>query len=283
MSEFEQRKDLRWRFLRAAYDLSPGRQERLVGLYEIAERLGMNFRNDDDLGRLLDMANYWGDKGLIQQKMDNYATFSVTVEAIDEVENNEPLRSPLEDLLQGSLTWSSPPVATNESSRGMVIEEPPVEVSDSLRRFKEDYPNPEKVAFIMMEFGTTKGHYFIVDAVKKALNENEIVGVRADDKRYHDDLYYNVVTYLHGCGLALAVFERLEANVTNPNIALEVGYLLAMGKPVCLLKDQTLETLQSDLVGKLYDPFDPQDPDQTIPPLVSRWLRDKGLVQYTTT
>ncbi len=50
-----------------------------------------------------------------------------------------------------------------------------------------------------------------------------------------------------------------------------------MRKPVCLLKDRTLATLQADLVGRLYDEFDPQNPARTIPPVIQKWLSDKGL------
>jgi hypothetical protein len=53
--------------------------------------------------------------------------------------------------------------------------------------------------------------------------------------------------------------------------------LFAMRKPVCLLKDRTLETLQADLMGRLYDEFEPQDAAGTIPPVVQKWLVDKGL------
>lgn len=50
-----------------------------------------------------------------------------------------------------------------------------------------------------------------------------------------------------------------------------------MGRPVCLLKDQTLRTLHADLMGKLYRPFDTQNPATIGPPLV-QWLRDWGIV-----
>lgn len=152
-----------------------------------------------------------------------------------------------------------------------------MEIQDSLSRFRADYPDASKVAFIMMQFGQTRAHVEITEAVRSGLAACGIEGVRADGKRYHDNLFYNVLTYMHGCGLGMAIYERIETQAPNPNVALEVGYLFAMRKPVCLLKDQTLDTLHADLVGQLYDPFDPQDPARTIPPLVSKWLADKSL------
>jgi nucleoside 2-deoxyribosyltransferase len=156
--------------------------------------------------------------------------------------------------------------------------EPPIEIKESFERFKHDYPDPTKVAFIIMQFGKTKAHNEIVKAIRRVLNSHDISGVKADDKQYHDDLFPNVMTYLYGCGFGIAVFERIEAEKFNPNVSLEVGYMLALKKSVCLLKDGTLETLHTDLVGKLYKAFNTQDPIKTIPDKITQWLFDKGII-----
>ncbi|MBA7607848.1 hypothetical protein ES703_15017 [subsurface metagenome] len=155
----------------------------------------------------------------------------------------------------------------------------PPEIQESLQSFKKDHPDSSKVAFIMMQFGETRAHKKIVKTIKDALNAFGIEGVRSDDKRYNDDLFPNVKTYLYGCGFGIAVFERIEEEKFNPNVSLEVGYMMALGKPVCLLKDQTLKTLHADLIGKLYDSFDPQDPEGTIPPKITKWLEDKEIIE----
>ena len=105
-----------------------------------------------------------------------------------------------------------------------------------------------------------------------------ITALRADDKEYHSDLYANVLTYIYGCGFGIAVFERIEEDDFNPNVSLEVGYILALGKPVCLLKDQNLKALQTDLVGKLYRTFDAFEPVDTICPALTKWMQDKKLI-----
>ena len=156
--------------------------------------------------------------------------------------------------------------------------DPPMEIKESFKRFKHDYPDPTKVAFIMMQFGKTKAHNEIVKAIRIVLDSHGISGVRADDKQYHDDLFPNVMTYLYGCEFGIAVFERIEAEEFNPNVSLEIGYMFALKKPVCLLKDKTLKTLHTDLVGKLYKAFDPQDPIKTIPDKITQWLSDKGII-----
>lgn len=162
--------------------------------------------------------------------------------------------------------------------RPIMKSEPPVEIQESLASFELDYPDPTKVAFIMMQFGKTKAHNKIVKAIRSVLDSHGLIGVKADDKQYHDDLFPNVMTYLYGCGFGIGVFERIEDDEFNPNVSLEVGYMFALRKSVCLLKDETLKTLHTDLIGKLYKDFDPQDPVKTIPIKISQWLSDKRIV-----
>ena len=154
----------------------------------------------------------------------------------------------------------------------------PNEIHESLERFRADYPHPAKVAFIMMQFGRTRAHEAIVDGIRSTLESHEIVALRADDKDYHDDLFPNILTYIYGCTFGIAVFERLESDQFNPNVSLEVGYMLALQKPVCLLKDETLKTLNTDLVGKLYKPFNPQDPSGSIPEQLLKWCGDRKII-----
>ncbi len=155
--------------------------------------------------------------------------------------------------------------------------EPPIEIRESLQRFRVDYPDQTKVAFIMMQFGSTKAHTNIVKGIKNVLSPLGITPLRADTKQYHDDLFPNVLTYIWGCSFGVAVFERIEGEDFNPNISLEVGYMFALRKQVCLLKDKTLKILHTDLVGKIYRTFDPQDPVTSIAPELTQWLEDKSI------
>ena len=155
----------------------------------------------------------------------------------------------------------------------------PIEIQESLESFKEDFPDSSKVAFIMMDFTETEPYREIKEVIEKSLLDHGIVGVRSDYKAYHDDLFPNVKTYIYGCDFGVAVFERIMGDQFNPNVALEVGYMMALGKPVCLLKDKTIEVLQADLIGKLYKPFDVHNPGNTIPPQITKWLEDKGIIE----
>lgn len=43
------------------------------------------------------------------------------------------------------------------------------------------------------------------------------------------------------------------------------------------VQDKTLKSLQTDLTGKLYKPFDTTDSYNTMPQQIEKWLSDKGL------
>jgi hypothetical protein len=160
----------------------------------------------------------------------------------------------------------------------LAVHRPPIEITESLARFRGDFPDHSRLAFIMMQFGTSSAHRKILAGIRSALDPHGLVGLRADDKQYHDDLYFNILTYIYGVRFGIAVFERIEADAFNPNVSLEVGYMLALGKSVCFLKDRTLRTLHTDLVGKLYRSFDPQNPEETIPPELFAWMDQKGFI-----
>jgi uncharacterized protein YutD len=154
----------------------------------------------------------------------------------------------------------------------------PLEITQSLEKFRNENPEFECNAFVMMRFGSTDAHKAIIKAIRETLKKYGIKAHRADDKEYHEDLFQNVMTYMHGCSFGIAVFERLEKDEFNPNVSLEVGYMRGLRRKICLLKDQTLQTLQTDLMGKLYKSFDPQSPTTTIPEEIEKWLRDKDII-----
>jgi hypothetical protein len=154
----------------------------------------------------------------------------------------------------------------------------PPEIAMPLDRLRTKYPDPKKLGFLVMRFTAAKPFARIVEIIKETAEKHGLAVVRADEQEFHSDLWGNVRTYLHGCGFGVAVYERIETDEPNANVGLEVGYLLAMNKPVLLLKDKTLEAIQSDLAGKLYKNFDPHDPEGTVPQLLNKWLEDNGII-----
>ena len=155
------------------------------------------------------------------------------------------------------------------------ISEPP-ELKPFLEKFRKDHPERSDCVFLMMRFGSTAPHENIVRAVKNGLAQLGKRGIRADDRNYAPQIWPNIQTYLHGCGSGLAIFDRIEADEINPNVSLECGYMLGLGKPLCLLKDKTLKVLQTDLTGHIYRSFDPHNAESTILTCLKQWFRDEG-------
>ncbi|MNR18345.1 hypothetical protein D3C85_1350690 [compost metagenome] len=150
------------------------------------------------------------------------------------------------------------------------------EIASGLERFRADYPLGTKTAFIIMQFGNTKPHADVVNCIRDTLAVHGIIALRADDKEYMDDLFANIKTYMHACDFGIAVFDRITEDDFNPNVSLEVGYMMGMGKDVLLLKDQTLRNLHTDLAGRLYKQFDTRDTQGSMPAPINKWLADKG-------
>lgn len=251
--------DLHLNRLKKIYQATGGSQRMWVNLADVLKDEGISKVEIDN------EAEYLEGEGWIKALGSEGIDFFITHAGIEVAQNH---------LGYGFITGEPGKVLTTI----ILPNVPPVEIQESLESFRADHPDPHKVAFVMMRFGNTKAHTDIVTGIQNTLAPYGITAVRADDKQYHDDLFPNVLTYIYGCGFGIAIFERIETEEFNPNVALEVGYMFAFKKAVCLLKDRTLKTLQADLVGKLYRVFDPLDPIKTIPEELARWLRDKGLV-----
>ena len=154
----------------------------------------------------------------------------------------------------------------------------PPEIAISLDRLRQRYPDYGKCGFLIMRFTAAKPYARILQAIDGTARARGLSILRADTHDFHGDLLSNVRTYLHGCSFGIAVFERIESEEPNANVGLEVGYLMALNKPVLLLKDRTLPQLHTDLAGRLYKTFDPHDPEGTIPAQLSKWFEDHGIV-----
>jgi hypothetical protein len=198
-----------------------------------------------------------------QFKLNNQSWLSGQREVIpvfDEVADGRERR--------GSVLFTVPVSAPPRSLAPSV----PQDSVEGLSAFLSDHPEPEPCGFLMMSFTKSDQHSRIAKAVKETCAKAGLKALRADESRYSADLFPNIRTYMHGCSFGIAIFERIESDDFNPNVSLEVGYMLGMGKPVCLLKDKNLKGMQSDLMGRLYEVFDLNNIDASISDALGKWL-----------
>lgn len=152
------------------------------------------------------------------------------------------------------------------------------ELKHPLERFYKDHSKPQNCGFLMMKFEDTPIPSELQKIIKEHFESRNFTVLRADDKWYSDDLLTNIKTYMHGCSFGIALFERINTSYFNPNVSLEIGYMMSLNKPILFLKDKTLQSLQTDLIGKLYAEFDFQNPKETLSKVIDKWLSDNEMI-----
>lgn len=143
----------------------------------------------------------------------------------------------------------------------------------ALREFIADYPNPDRNVFVMMRFLKTDQMKSIHTAIRDSLAPLGFHAIRADDRDYTGELWTNVQVCMTGCSLGIAVFEDIDDRDFNPNVSLELGYMLARHKRCLILKEGRLPALPADVVHRLYKDFDMFKIGETVAHQVDRWLR----------
>jgi nucleoside 2-deoxyribosyltransferase len=75
----------------------------------------------------------------------------------------------------------------------------------------------------------------VVAEVRASLSRYAISVLWADQQSYADSLWENVRLYMDACDLGIAVFDQTASRDFNPNVSLELGYMMASGKKRLLL------------------------------------------------
>lgn len=145
-------------------------------------------------------------------------------------------------------------------------------LAPSLSVFLDDHAEPSRNVFVMMRFDGTPQLAAIMRAIRDELATHGYAGVRADDRDYTGELWSNVQVYMHGCTLGIAVFEDIDVRTHNPNVALELGYMIGRQRRCLILKEQRLPQMPTDVVHRLYKPFDAFDIEQTVRNQVRTWV-----------
>jgi len=118
-----------------------------------------------------------------------------------------------------------------------------------MEAFLGKYPFDSSV-FVMIRY--RRRNDTLIQGIKKALKKRDLTAVVAADHDLTDDLY-NPIACLLCCAHGLAVFDKAEdSEKFNPNVAYELGMLHLLGRQCLILKHQSLKTLQTDILMKLY-------------------------------
>jgi hypothetical protein len=121
-----------------------------------------------------------------------------------------------------------------------------------IKDFVEKY-SFDKSVFIMVRYRDRNKN--LIKEIKTALLKKGHRGILASEHNLTDDLY-NPIACLLCCSKGIAVFDEAEAGEEfNPNVAYELGMLHLLDRKCLILKHQSLRTLHTDILMKLYQEY----------------------------
>jgi protein-tyrosine-phosphatase len=127
-------------------------------------------------------------------------------------------------------------------------------VDHYLQKFLRQHPHVDRNVFVMMPFSTlTSGAVF--DAIRKELQDHGLIALRADQKAFAPELWWNVATYMVGSSYGVVVYEPRDGIPFNPNVSIEAGFMLALDRPVLFLANDRLQGLPVDFSGHIYKAY----------------------------
>ena len=99
----------------------------------------------------------------------------------------------------------------------------------------------------------------------------------ASDRNVADELWSNMAASMWACRYGVAFIEsRVETDV-NRNVLIEVGAMLMTGRRCVLLRDSSVGSMPTDLVGHIYKEVDLDDPS-TVGSALREWCEsDLGI------
>lgn len=104
----------------------------------------------------------------------------------------------------------------------------------------------------------------VINSVKDAVTKCGFSPRLAVDKKYHANLWENVEIYLLGCERGIAIVEEKFKPQLNPNVAMEWGWMRAMGKRVLYLVERDVKFAPADVGGLIKDRFHWDEPETDV-------------------
>jgi hypothetical protein len=97
----------------------------------------------------------------------------------------------------------------------------------------------------------------------------------ASDRAMHDDLWTNITAHMWASRYGIGFFEDLASpkRGVNYNLTIEVGAMLMTGRRCALLKDESIDRMPTDLVGKIYKAIELDKP-ASVATALHGWIRD---------
>ena len=112
----------------------------------------------------------------------------------------------------------------------------------------------------------------VIDGVKEAVMARGFKPRIAWEKDYTRWLFGNVELFLLGCARGIAIVEDKYIPELNPNVAIEWGWMTAMGRDVLYLREEGFKHDRADWSGLVNYTFEWDKPKQGIEDAVNKFL-----------
>ena len=142
---------------------------------------------------------------------------------------------------------------------------------DLRRAFRADHPRRDRTVFLAMRFEQHPLRNRIHRNVCEVGERLDFDIVRADDRDYSGELWTNVRVCMEESALAIAIYD--SDGVDEPNLAFELGFLIACKTPCLILRERRCAPPPAMLAHRLQFPFEALDVEGTLTPAVEGWLR----------
>ena len=168
--------------------------------------------------------------------------------------------------------------------RKNVISHYPPKCKDEIIKAKTLIQN-KKTAFIISSFRYDS----FITKVEDTLKDYSIIPLVANipGGRFSSKLWEDIIIHTHVCDFGIAIFaddsifnerDNKERDKMNPNVNIEVGYMLSEQKEVLFLKHDSLTELPSDFKGEQYAPF---ENEYSLKDRLKTWLELRGFTKKT--
>jgi hypothetical protein len=113
----------------------------------------------------------------------------------------------------------------------------------------------------------------VIDIVSSGISARGFRPRMASDQVLQRWLWDNVELYLFGCARGVAIVEDRYLKELNPNVAMEWGWMTAMGRDVLFLREASFTHARADWKGLNEFTFDWTDPSAGVNAALDQFLR----------
>ncbi|MGC2110215.1 MAG: hypothetical protein WA655_11910 [Candidatus Korobacteraceae bacterium] len=137
--------------------------------------------------------------------------------------------------------------------------------------------------FVIMRYGLGDVYKNLERLIRETVQSYGFEAVLAKDKLFWSDKWRNIEFFMQHARYGIVVLEQMQEPQLNPNVTVEMGYMLGLGKPCLLLRERSFHALPGDLLNQLYEPFDSGQLRKTVTQSIETWLRKLGHQKLTLT